>query len=609
MNHGIFRWKAIAALAAVLVVLGGLWAIFGDWVVRTELESAGSSILGAEVDIGSLTIHTTKAAVEMSGLQIASPFDSTKNLVEAKTIVINLAFLPLLQKKLVMDQVVLGGMQFMTARAKPARSYASKNGIASRLVTEMNAWAKKVEVPLLSLTPIDTIKSLVLDPSSLATIKAVNALTARADSVKGAFQKNIADLHLQQVIDSTQALAKQLAATKTSGMGIADIAQNVQAARNGIDRINETKKQVETLEQSAKTAAALLATGVHSVDSARQSDYDFAKGLLKLPKLEAPNIGSALFGPVSIDRLQQAIYWARLAQEYIPPGLQPWRRTGPSRARMAGTTYSFPVAHTDPDFLLREGELSFALSTGPVTGSFSGTLTGLTTQPAIYGRPATLKASGTTTGKDALTADVGAVLDHTGSPVHDSARARLKGVPIPSFELPGLPFGVAPGHGESELTMAIRGDKIDGSWSMRSTEAAWHVAPASAQSLSLMESTLYRVLSGLTELDVTAEVHGNIASPSLSVSSNVDQEIAARLRAIVGEELVKAEAKAKAAVDKIVADKVEPITKQVAGVQGLIDTQLGGSKSQLDQVEKQLEAEIARATGAGNLFNLPKIKP
>jgi hypothetical protein len=157
--------------------------------------------------------------------------------------------------------------------------------------------------------------------------------------------------------------------------------------------------------------------------------------------------------------------------------------------------------------------------------------------------------------------------------------------------------------------MAIRGDQVDGSWSMRSTEAAWHVAPASAQSLNLMESTVYRVLSGLTELDVTAEVHGNLASPSLSVSSNVDKEIAARLRAILGEELVKAEAKAKAAVDKIVADKVEPITKQVAGVQGVIDTQLGGAKGQLDQVEKQLEAEIARATGAGNLFNLPKIKP
>jgi hypothetical protein len=200
-------------------------------------------------------------------------------------------------------------------------------------------------------------------------------------------------------------------------------------------------------------------------------------------------------------------------------------------------------------------------------------------------------------------------MDHTGSPVHDSARARLRGVPIPSFELPGVPFGVAPGRGESELTMAIRGDKVDGSWSMRSTEAVWHVAPASAQSLSLMESTLYRVLSGLTELDVTAEVHGNIASPSLSVSSNVDQEIAARLRAIVGEELVKAEAKAKAAVDKIVADKVEPIAKQVAGVQGLINSQLGGANSQLDQVEKQLEAEIAKATGVGNFLNFPKPKP
>ena len=102
---------------------------------------------------------------------------------------------------------------------------------------------------------------------------------------------------------------------------------------------------------------------------------------------------------------------------------------------------------------------------------------------------------------------------------------------------------------------------------------------------------------------------GDLASPRLSVSSNVDQAIAARLRAIFGEELAKAEAKARAAVDKLIKDKVEPITKQAAGVSSLLDTQLGGSKTQLDQVQKQLQAEVKKLGGPASLLSVPGFKP
>ena len=607
MKPALFRWKAIGALAAVLLVLAVLWAIFGDWLVKLGTESVATEVLGTEVDIGSLRIRETRSAVELGRLEIANPFDSTKNLLEAGKIVIDLEALPFFEKKVVADRMIVTDLRFKTTRRRPARSYASRDGVASRLLSETEAWAKKVQVPLLSLTPIDTIKSIVLDPTSLATIKAVEQLTRRADSVKGAFEQSLAHLHLQSTIDSTKALAKRLAATKPGTLGVAGTAQAVQSAKRGIDEINQAKQQVVALEQSAPAAARLLTSGVQGVDSARRQDYEFAKGLLKLPQLDAPSIGAALFGSVSVDRFQQALYWARLAQEYIPPGLQPWRRSGPVRARMAGTTYTFPREHTDPTFLLRNGELSFGLGGDSPTSRFSGTVTGLTTEPALYARPATLKASGSTTGRSPLSADVGALLDHTKAPVHDSAQVRLKGLRLPSFDLPGLPFGVSPGVGSSEITLEIMGDQIAGRWSMRSSEAVWHAD--SAKALNTLEGVLWRVLSGLNDLQVTAEVRGDLASPRLSVSSNIDQAVAARLREIVGEELAKAEAKARAAVDRLIADKVEPVTRQVASVQSILDQRLGGSKTQLDQVQKQLERELKRLGGPGGLIPLPNVRP
>jgi len=39
---------------------------------------------------------------------------------------------------------------------------------------------------------------------------------------------------------------------------------------------------------------------------ARQRDYAIARGLLKLPGLDAPDIGAALFGSAAVDRFQRA---------------------------------------------------------------------------------------------------------------------------------------------------------------------------------------------------------------------------------------------------------------------------------------------------------------
>ena len=70
------------------------------------------------------------------------------------------------------------------------------------------------------------------------------------------------------------------------------------------------------------------------------------------------------------------------------------------------------------------------------------------------------------------------------------------------------------------------------------------------------------MVSGLKQLDVNAQVSGTIKAPKLSVRSNLDDAIAQRLKAVVGEEVAKAEALARAKVDSIVADKVEPVKQR-----------------------------------------------
>ena len=71
----IFRWKAIGPLLFFLLLLVIAWVIFADRIARSQAEDELSATLGTEVDIGSLRIRESAAAVDIGDLAIADPRD------------------------------------------------------------------------------------------------------------------------------------------------------------------------------------------------------------------------------------------------------------------------------------------------------------------------------------------------------------------------------------------------------------------------------------------------------------------------------------------------------------------------------------------------------
>jgi uncharacterized protein (TIGR03545 family) len=609
MATKIFRWKAIIPVLLVVAIVVVLWIVFADRIIKSQIESVGSSTLGTELDLASFQLRESDAAADMGGLQIANPSDPKKNLIEANTITADLVALPAVEKKVVIERLTLSGLRFGTTRKTPARP-APKDSPSRKLWEQTQDWAKQnFALPKIAMQRVDTVKSLVLDPTQLGTVKAAEALAAAADSTRQALTQTFQAIQVKPVVDSATSLANRLAKTDPGKLGVTGVAQAVTDVKRNIDAIEQTKTQVENLEKNVNGAVTTLTQGLKDVDAARQRDYAFAKSLLNLPLVSAPDISQALFGQTSIDYFQQALYYAQLAQKYLPPGLRPLNRPGPKRLRMAGTTVDFPKEHEYPKFLLERGDIDFAFGADTSKGQFKAALTGLTTQPALYGKPATFAATGKIALATPLVVELKGLSDHVGSVPKDQAQAQLRGVPLPKVSVPGLPFSVTPGVGNANFDFALAGDKLSGTWSIQADNAQWGADSASQASFGLVENTIWRVVSGLKQLTVNAELGGTISAPTLKVSSNLDNAIANQLRAIAGEELAKGEAKAKAAVDKIVADKVGPLQAKVDSAKGRAAQQLGLDKKQLDDAQKQLEAQLKRYTGVAlpGGIKLPKL--
>ncbi len=576
----VFRWTAIGPLLVLFVIGVVLWRIFADAIARRESEQVGTQILGAKVEIKKLHLDLRHGKVMMYGLTVASPHEALRNLLQADELVADVDMVPLTEKKLIINRVAANGLRFGTSRETDGRVPGEGGGIAARVMAETREWASQLTVPLLQLAT-GKISIDSLDPRRLSTLPAAEALGARADSSRKAWQTSFDGLQLGPTIDSANVTLEKLKHARAT-----DIAA-LNDGRQAITRLKRAGDRVTALERNVKTGVAGLQSGLAGLDSAKRRDYAFARSLLKLPSLDARSVGSALFAPEVIRPFERVLYYAQLARHYMPPGLLPRAATGPQRVRRAGEDIRFPKEKELPAFLLRSAELSFLLHRNSEQQRYAGHLTGLTSDPALYGRPTSLGATG-----PLLAA--GAMLNHVREVPVDTAGVTLGGIRLPAFDVPGVPLHLDPGSGTTQLGFNLNGDTIHARFAIRSSNVTW--ARDSGFANTQIGGLIWSAVSGISNLDMEARISGALHNPDLAVRSNLDQVIATRLRAVVGAQVAAAEKQVRDRVDALVNQKVAATRTQVTKLETQAQAQIAQERAKLDAIQRQLEQRLREMT-------------
>ena len=240
--------------------------------------------------------------------------------------------------------------------------------------------------------------------------------------------------------------------------------------------------------------------------------------------------------------------------------------------------------------MLRTAELSVQLGEpGATPRTYAASVSGVTSDPALYGRPATASAA-------APDFRLGALLDHVRPTPRDTAAASLAGVALPPLALPSLPIRLDPGVGTVALSFSVQGDQVRARWTVQSDRVRWTRDSGGAASPSPIGDLVWRAVSGIAALEVSASLVGSLAHPQLAVSSNLDRALAERLRAVAGAELAAAERRMRAQVDSLVDGQVAPVLAQVKALGGDVTGRLGGQRAQLDDARKGLEQRLRELT-------------
>ena len=586
----VFRWQGIVPVVLVmsLGVLG--WIVWGDRIVRGAISEAGTKALGAQLDIDGVTIHSLSTTIEMRGLALADPFDSTRNLFEVGRLVVALAPEPLLQKKLVVRQLRIADVRTGTARATPARRVID-GGFAPRALAEVRKFADQFRVPLLSLTPIDTLKAIALDPAQLRSVQAVLTLGRRADSARASMDAAFSTLRLQETLDSSAAVITRLQGTNVRTLGVQGARTAVADLRRALARVDSARGRVDRLVSESRRAVDSLQAGVAAVDQVRREDYAFARSLLELPSIDAPDIGAALFGRVTIDKFQQTMYWATLARQYAPPGLLPKEKSGPERVRAAGSTIRFVTPRSYPQLLVERADINVTTA-GRQPATYTLAVRDLTSEPAIVGRPTLFALRRASSGGAVDSLRVTGSMDHLRARPREIINVHAAGVALPRLTVPSLPLALEPGRGASDLRFAQDGNQVTGRWSVRSSNVSWVRDSTRGRPLNRIEALVSRVLTGIDDLELSAEISGTLDAPRIAVRSNLDRKVADRLRAVAGEEIAAAQQKIRAQVDRLVEEKSEPVKARITELRGEAERRLTEGKAKLDEEKRKLEERI-----------------
>ncbi len=580
----MFRWRAIVPFALFLVVLVVGWLLLADRLGRIAVERGGTAVLGARVEVRSLHIALTRGNVTVSGLVAASPFDSLKNLMEADQLVAQLDVAPLLEKKVAIDRLAATGLRFGTTRTTSGFVPSHSESATSHIMSNVRSWAAQpaLQVPLLQLaTGALNIDSL--DPRKLQTLQAAESLTAHADSSARAWAGQLGALNVQATADSAVAFAQRLQGARPTDLAL------LRDARRTIDRVKQTRDRVVSLERDVQAGAASLDQSLAALSTARQRDYAFARSLVRLPPIDASAIAWVLFGPEAVAKFQRALYYTQLAREYMPPGLKP--HAEPAPARRGGVTVQFPREHALPGFLLRDAEMSLVFGADSAARSYSGRLTGLTSAPALYGRPTTFALRAPT-----LSAD--AVFDHVHATARDAIGGTVQDVSIPDIHLSGLPIRVTPGKGDVTLGFTLYGDSVRGRWQVLAPRAAWQRDSGGPRGVGgPAADLLWQVVSHIDHLDLTAELGGTLSQPQLHMRSNLDAAVADGLRAAIGDKVAAAEATVRARVDHFADSASAPVRARVTQVKTEAANQVGEARRVLEVAQQRVEQQLKKVTG------------
>lgn len=564
-----------------------LWAFvffFFDPLLKRAMIAGGEAAAGARVEISSVRSKWLKGTLEIKGVAIADREAPMKNLVELSRLAFSLDTSAALRGKGVVREAALEGLRVGTARKTSGalRNPPPPSALSAAIRKQIApAAAAAIEVKTSAVGEVDAAK--------LQGLKKLDEAKAKAKEIEDRWKGKAGEA--KEIEKEAREIADELKA-----IGGGDILKKAQAAGSAQKRIKALIARVDAQKAEAQKDIAEAQALVKEADELRKKDLNGLLASAGLPTLDSSDLARRLLGAQTASRLSTALKWLRIAREKAAA-----RKAAnpPPAQRRAGLDIEFPRAHTYPQYLLENAKITGTLD-GVMGGGLDlkGVLDGVTSNPELYGKPATLTLAGKSAAGPAVSLNgrldqqndpVGVALDFTGSGFS------LAGTTLGDGEVGGA---LTAGSAKLKGRIASSGDEWTGEVLVEATGVVLEPKVTLAGPAGALVSD---ALKSLTGFNVRVGISGREDDLKLAFSSNAGEAVAAAMRKAVSGQL---EAQKKILEGKLAALYGDRSSDAQASVNGLTGKLMGPLDAQKGALNKQLQDSIGKALGGQGLDKL-----
>jgi uncharacterized protein (TIGR03545 family) len=340
-------------------------------------------------------------------------------------------------------------------------------------------------------------------------------------------------------------------------------------------KIRDTQQRLVSAQEDFQKEIGQMRSSLTDVEKFKEMDLQALMGKLGVRAPSAEDLVCVLLGRKTAGMVTEAIAWYRKLKRFMPAGKRKEEKPEPKPVpRMTGVDVRFPITQGDPDFLLRMA--TFSAQPGTAAGAeefrfarLAGDIRGLTTQPAIYGKPMEFDLEGALAGGNAPTVSLKGQLDHRSAPVDDRIRLAIDGLRIEDRQPPSpqVPVQLTSALLDGTADLRAQGENLEGR--VRVNVAQPKIAVGSSATV------LKTVFNNLGSFDLILAIGGTLDQPSLNLSSSAVPALSSGLQRVVSTELKGV----REDLEKAIASRLGP--------------EMGTTKQDLSSLEKWIQEELA----------------
>ncbi|MFC1546107.1 TIGR03545 family protein [bacterium] len=600
----MMRWKAFIPIVIIFLALTILYLFFIDTILARAFIKTNQLIFQAKTEVEYFDFNIKDFSLEIRGYKVTDKDDPMKNLFEIGRIHGDLKILPLLEKKIVINELAVQDMSFNTLRSRSGALKKKAKKKTHKKEKERNEAKSKI-MPEMSLDfDLDKIVkqadiSGIADPKNLESVKIVDEIKNESNKKAEEWEKRIGQIDFKNEIDNSKQSAKELKEIKKI-----DKIEDIALVKKKIDILKSSKKGLDTKLNSIKEIQQQFETDkdyfssaniTRRINEAKKLDYNKLLAGANLKQFNVNNMSKSILGPALFKKIQLAEKWGARIRKYMPKKSKHVKKEGKEKykKKKRGTIVDFPKHSGYPKFLVKQVNLSGKTKIDEKnTINIQGKVLALTSNQDLYNAPTTITIKGNNTGANPYKVSLSGIFDYMNNQNKESLSLKINDLSLKGLSL-GTSATLPPSFekGNSSLNMAVvfHENGYNMNFGIIFKDISFK---ESKKSKNEMQNLLSDVYKNMNKITVNGSINKTDSDSSFKLSSNIDEYLKKHMQEILNKRIDSAKAKLRAHLDKETSLIKRNAEQEIYNSWNSLDSSFQGRKTQLQDQINVVDTEI-----------------